>query len=280
MANVPRDGIDLPSPRPRTRARLLDVARDLPPVERWTPGVEWTPWPGLDTQGAAVDCDTVFDKEPREFGALDEQPAFVLYDSLICSTLGLQLSTIGRLLNENLDPDGFLSATLAAELESGALSGGASLASAAAVVTSAASSLPLAFALLEDHLASVLHGGLGVIHLTPGLYAIAVALGLVDPATSLTPTGHTVIGDAGHTGAVTPSDGEAAGEGEKWIYATGDVWYATSGVKGILTTEGGDGGAVYVPQNKNRPLAERYAILVFDQNLVGAALVDYATSTD
>lgn len=279
MANVPRDGIDLPSPRPRTRARLLDVARDLP-SGRWAQGVEWTPWPGLDTQGDTVDCDTVFDKEPREFDELDDQPAFILWDSLQCSTLGYRLSTIAGLLFENLDPDGFLSATLADELESGERSGGASLASTATVVTSAASPLGLAFALLEDHLASVLYGGLGVIHLTPGLYSIAMALGLVDPTTSTTATGHAVIGDAGHSGAVEPADGDAPGDGEKWIYATGDIWYQTSELKGILTTEGPDGGAVYALKNKNRPLAERYAILVFDQNLVGAALVSYAESTD
>lgn len=276
MANVPNDGIDLPSPRPRTRGRLVDVAMPIPGFSgRWA-GVEWLPWPGVDDNRDGVLCETVYDKTPRDLPELENQPAFLLWDALTCSTLGISLSTLGRLLTENVTD--FLSATLAMELESGTGSGGASLASTANVVTSAAVPLKVAMAMLEDHLGSALHGGLGVIHLTPGLFTLAIADGLVDETTHKTPTGHDVIGDAGHTGVVDPADGGAVGEGERYIYASGDIWYATSAVKGVLTVESEDAAPVYIPQNDNRPLVERYGLIVFNQDLVGAALVDYETS--
>lgn len=276
MANVPNDGIDLPSPRPRTRGRLVDVAMPIPDFASRFSGVEWLPWPGVEDNRDEVLCETVYAKDPRDLPELQNQPAFLFWDALTCSTLGISLSTLGRFLNENVTD--FLSATLALELESGTGSGGASLASTADVVTSAAVPLKVAMALLEDHLGSVLHGGLGVIHLTPGLFTLAVSEGLVDGDTHKTPTGHDVIGDAGHTGLVDPADGGAPGTNEKYIYASGDIWYATSAIKGVTMIESEDAAPVYIPQNDNRPLVERYGLIVFNQDLVGGALVDYETS--
>lgn len=277
MANVRADGIDLPSPQPRTTARLLDVAESIPGFDSRFGDKEWLPWPGVEANTDAVLCETIYTKTPRDLPELQNQPAFLLWDSLTCSTLGIRLSTLARLLGENVTD--FLSATLAAELESAAGSGGASLASTAVIVSGTATSLAVAFAMLEDHLGTVLHGGLGVIHLTPGLFTLAVASGLVDADTHKTPTGHDVIGDAGHTGDVAPAAGGAPGAGEKWIYASGDIWYETSAIKGVLEVSEEDAAPVYVLQNDNRPLAERYGLIVFNQDLVGAALVDYALST-
>lgn len=276
-AGIAAEPIDLPSPRPRTRGRLLDVARDLD-VARWA-GVEWLPWPGADVQTDAVDCDVVYAKDARVLPDLEDQPAFLLWDALKCSTAGIRLSTLARFLGENLADDGFLSATLGAELESADGSGGNSLANTATVVSATAQKLGTAIALLEDFLASTLHGGLGVIHLTPGLFAVGAGMYYeLEGEIWRTATGHAVIGDAGHTGEEPPTGQAAPGTDQRWIYASGDIWYATSAVKGVVTATEPDAGAVYVLQNDNRPLAERYGILVFDPNLVGAVLVDYSDS--
>lgn len=284
MPTIPFHDITLPfQPRPRPRGMLIHVARDLDAAmfkegdaDRTGLGATTLPWGEIVISGDDVTCETVYDKQPRELPDVIEQPAFMMFDSLICSTLGLELSTIGSRLRTNLTE--FISAFLAHELVTADLSGGIGLIGNATyaplIVTSTAVSLAIALSDLQTSLNTVQPGARFTFHLTPGLLDIAVAYGyaaLVDGHFE-TPTGHIVIGDAGQDGTETPEGGTAVAAGESWIYASGDIYYRTTPIKGVIETAE-DGGAVYIPQNKNRPLVERTALLLFDPNVLAAAKV-------
>lgn len=289
MAIGARLDINTPKMRSRSRSTLLSVAEVLPTdrdgVDRLGAGVEWLPWPSIEPTHEEADCDTTYSKTVRSLPALAEQEPFLVWDRFECSTAGPPLSWLAEITARGIDDEGFLSAQIAMELESGTHSGALDLTGEADVVAASAVGLDVALARLEDYLASASGAGrpgmLGVIHLTPALLTIAVGDGLVE-ADSMgvwrTPTGHAVIGDAGHTGQVAPAAGSAPGDDEAWIYATGEVWYAVSSLKGVTRSDDGDGGAVYVIKNKNQPLVERYGIVLFDPNTVAAALVTIAAS--
>ncbi len=287
MATGTRHDIDLPLQRARTRAQLLNVARPIPAselvrdgVNRFATGVEWSTWPEIDATLQPAECDTVYNKTATEFSAdLPTQPAFVVWQRLSTSMICGTSSRAGAFLRASFTD--FLSPIFASELETAAGSEGLGLVGDATypptIVASTAVSLAVALARLEDYLAqdSGYPGMRGVIHLTPGLLTLAVAEGLVEPEGDhfVTPTGHVVIADAGHTGEATPYGGTAVSTGEVWIYATGDIWWASSAIKGVMEIEDPDGGSFYMPHNEDRPLAEMYGLIVFDPNILAAAKV-------
>lgn len=280
-------------PQARTRATLLSVAQPIPDSQlvrggtnRMAAGATWLPWPDIIVNRDNNDCETVYAKDERDLPALAVQPSFLLWDRLQCSTAGLGLDMLVDMTAQGLDE--FVSAQFGLELEDAAGSGGIGLIGNAtytpAVTSGTAIPLRLALAHLEAYLALQAGAGKpglrGVIHLTPGLLGMAVADMYVEwrDGSYQTASGHRVIGDAGHTGAPAPHGQSAAGTDEAWIYATGDIMYATMRMDGVTTVDQDDGGVVYVARNKNRPLIERVGLIVFDPNVLGAALVDIATS--
>lgn len=288
--------INLTGPDLRQRGRLLSVARPIPlstsaasrPEIRWPEGVTWLPYGDGNISTDAAECDFTYDKVARSLPGVAAQPAFLLYDALTCSTLSSSVAMLAERLRKNLgagNEEGvYTSAAFAAELETGsASSADISLTGSATypptIVSDVAVNLALAIHGLEQHLADVLHGGEGVLHLTPGLLTIAVADGLVEwrDGQYRTPTGHVVVGDAGHGGATAPEGGTAAVGGESWIYATGPVWYLMGATKGIESSVDGD-TQVYLLRNENRPLVERYGIVVFDPETLGAVKASNAAS--
>lgn len=294
-AAVYHDIDTLPAPEARTRGTLLSVARPIPleqlqrnGANRMLAGVTWTPWPDVIVNRAAVGCDEVYTKDARDVPGLASQAPFLLWDRLQCSTAGLEISWLADALRLGLYD--LLSAQFALELEDAAGSGGIGLVGNATytptVVASGAVGLDVAIAELEGYLAE--QGGAGkpgmrgVIHLTPGLLTIALADGLIEwmDGRYCTATGTVVIGDAGHTGQDTPHGQSAAGSGQAWIYATGDVFWAVGQSPNFTVTDptDPDGGPVYVGQNKNRPLDERAGLVVFDPNVLGTALVTVGSS--
>jgi hypothetical protein len=265
---------------------LVHVARDLDAGlfaegggDRTGLGAEWLPWGDITILGDDITCETTYDKNPRELPAVVDQPAFMMFDSLICSTLGISLSALASRLRTNIDD--FISAFLTRELITAALSGGIGLQGnvtyAPLITTSTAVSLPIALGNLQTSLNTVQPGARFTIHLTPGLLDTAAGLGLVHEVGNHheTATGHIVIGDPGQLGTDTPQGGSAIAAGQAWIYASGDIYYRTTAATGV-TELAEDGGAVYVPQNKNRPLIERKGLLLFDPNVLAAAKVTLA----
>lgn len=292
-ANTVRHAIDtLPMPEGRDRATLLSVARVLPGdmVDRVVGGgVEWVPWPDVAANHVAVGCDETYDKTAREVPSLVAQAPFAIWDRVQCSTAGLELPWLADAVGMGIDR--FVSAQYAMELEDPTDTNGVGLTGNVtyppAVVTSSASSLGVALAELEGYLAEQGGGGKpgmrGVIHLTPGLLVLAVGEGYVEFRDGYyrTPTGHLVVADAGHTGTAAPYGQSAPSSGSAWIYATGDVFYALGSMGGlsVMDPTDADGGPVYVAQNKMAPLGERMGLVVFDPNVLGAALVDLSASS-
>lgn len=282
--------IDINPPvRPVTRERgtLLAAAAIIPDEafvrdgdeRRWPYGVTWLPWGTGNISTDASDCDVVYDMVARELPDVVIQPAFLLYDALTCSTLGPSIDLLAERVFANLDV--YASAAFAAELETATQSGGVGLVGNAtytpAVASASAVSLRVGFSNLEDHLADVLHGALGVIHLTPGLLTLALADSLIEfrDGQYRTATGHAVVGDAGHDGTAAPHGRGGASAGEKWVYATGPVLYREGDIRGITSDVDGD-TQVYLLHDDNRPLATRAGVVAFDPATIGAALVTVA----
>lgn len=280
-------------PRPRTRGTLLSVAREIPAEQltsrdtyRLGAGIEWTPWPSIVAAREAIDCDVVYDKsEVRAVPELVAQDPFLLWDRIGCSTGGLDLDWLVEAARQGLDD--YVTVALAAELETASGSGGFGLVGNATyqpeIVNSTAEKLALAIARLEEYLAgSKWAGALGVIHLTAGLLTLAQEIGIVEwrDGAYRTATGHAVVGDAGHTGSLAPYGESSAGTDEAWIYATGDVWYALGTIPSLDDPTDPDGGPVYVGRNQNEPLLERIGLVVFDPEVLAAALVDLTSSSE
>ncbi len=87
-----------------------------------------------------------------------------------------------------------------------------------------------------------------------------------------TKQGHKVVADSGYVDMPQPA-GAASGVNEEWIYATGPMWYASSGLK--LTGDAPTDVFNY-RVNEVRQWLEGYGIFVFDPCPVTAVLVTYA----
>jgi len=292
-ANVYHDIDTFLRPRPRTRGTLLSVAREIPRdqlvrngVDRTLAGVEFTPWPASARTREPANCDTVYDKSTiREVDDTVAQPSFLMWDRIECSTGGLELDWLVDAALQGLDD--YVTVALALELED-PNSGGFGLRGNATytptVGSATAEPIAVAIARLEEYLAgSKWAGAMGVIHLTPALLTLAAAAEVImwDPSAGsmgayVTPTGHCVVGDAGHLGSAAPQGQSGAGTDEAWIYATSDVWYALGSTSPLSITQAGtpDEAVRYMGRNKNRPLLERAGLVVFDPNVLGATLAD------
>ena len=280
--------INLPGPMGRERGTLLSAMQPIPPdelvarnVTRGWFGVEWLPWGTGNISVDAIDCDVVYDFSARELPDLLVQPAFLMWDALKCSTLSSESEWLRGRVVDNLNV--YASAAFAAELSTGTASGGLAISGDATytptIISATAVDVGRGIAELEDHLADVLHGAIGMIHLTPGLLALAVGDGYVEwrDGQYRTPSGHVVVGDAGFDGTATPFGSTAATSAQAWIYATSMVWYAISGINttDILTDDQHDTDILH---NLNRPIAKRYGLLTWDPSATGAIKVTFASS--
>lgn len=286
--------IDLPGPRPRPgkRGTLLQHAREIPADElvadgnnRLTAGITWLPWGDIDLRTEAIGCNVVYSKEARDLPHDMYQAAFLIYDALTCNNLSGMLDELWRRLDVNFGVG--LSAAFARQLEFAA-DGGLGLQGASNYdadgtdyvpngAGGSAVSLRVAMNNLEMYLATRLMNGTGMIHMTPGLFALAVAdeLAVWDGTDFRTATGHIVVGDAGHTGLSTPSGGAQGTAAAPWIYATGDVWWAVKAVPKLEEAESGNGYQL-IKRNIDRPMFEVAGLLAFDPTVLGAARVTVA----
>lgn len=275
--------IDLPGPRPRTRGILTDAARLIPNselnaagVDRMPAGVTWLPWGAVVLTSEEANCTVVYEKEARDLPAVVYQPAFLVYDSLQCGTLSGMMNELWDRLAVNFRVG--LSAALATQLATAA-QGGIGLIGNATYVPGggATSSLRVAINSAENYLASKLLDSIGLIHLTPGLLALAVADYLVewDGSVYRTATGTIVVGDAGHTGIVTPQGMAIGTAAAPWIFATGDVWYSVREIPKRMEAETGEGYTL-IRKNLERPLAELFGLVAFDPNVLAAFKVTVA----
>lgn len=123
-----------------------------------------------------------------------------------------------------------ISAAIARELLTGATTGNPSLSSEAKQVVAAATPVGEVLYVLEDLMAAY-DGMRFTIHTSPGVFELLIAeydIAQDDRETAedpnrlpfRTPTGHIVVGDAGHDGSVPP-EGSTTSASSEWIFAHG-----------------------------------------------------------
>ena len=210
--------IELPL-RKRTRGLLIDTADRIPNSVRWLAGVTLRPWGCSGFVPADADyCDFESD-ELDDFFDVGENPvfdAFDIYNTESCSTLDSDISVLNARVETRWGV--MVSEQVAARLN-------LELAARATVATTGPVNTSILIAKAEEQLALTIHGGLGMVHMSPAVLSMVVAEGSVDLRDGmwLTPGGHVVVADAGHTG-IEPT-GETLLDGTEWVYTTGAVLF-------------------------------------------------------
>ena len=291
-------GVDL-----RPNALLVNTAWEIPAeafikgrVDRMGAGVRFIPWGcngivlhneelctylkvGTDVDG---NYEPTFD-ELIANGFEDEvfNKAFSLIDAVACSSIDTTHEVLRARVAARLEL--MASEGLATELlygysrsavGSGDLAGeGAhTLPGDAIVVTAADTSLASALIAAEEFLATKLHGGIGMVHVSPGILSSLVTAGSVrlDDGYWVTGTGHRVVADAGYVNMPPPTGESDAGVAQHWIYATGPVWYRIddSQSHGAPNQE-----SMTLPHNDEFALTARKAVFAYDPCSVGAVSV-------
>lgn len=205
----------------RTSGLLVDAAERIPNTVRWQAGVS------LESSGCAGL--NVYDPNFCDYDALNyasfiepgPPPAFEPFEILkqrYCTALDTDIITMNdRFLR---DWEVMASEALAGRLE-------AELAARSHVVTTGPVSTSLVVASAEQALASTLHGGIGMVHMSPAALAM-VSERLVRRGDDwFTPGGHVVVSDAGHLGLESPPLHSTPANTE-WIYTSGPVKYGLS----------------------------------------------------
>lgn len=278
MAHAPLV-IDLPGLERRPYGLLLDASPEIPASElqgmRWLlAGVTWMAFDCSNIETTTEDGCTAL--EPLDFDrgfgdSIEAQQTFMLWDAIRCSDLSVDASVLRGRVEMKLTV--LASAGVASELMTGAASAGHAFVSDALSLGNTAETLRVGFAKLEAHLASKLHGAVGMIHVPPGVLTLALADSLVMGVNGLfrTATGHIVVGDAGYTGTATPDGATAANSSQAWLYASGIVRHAITDIQGLREAEEN-----LIERNTESFYGHRYGIVAYDPCAVGAVKVTVA----
>lgn len=272
------------APPLRTEATFLDVAYPMP--GEWTDrggvnrslgaGLAFVPWGVPVITVTKLECsEDEAETVPHGFETAVVQLPFRLTNGVTCTSLstttGAELRDAALTQLRQIE-----SAAFAQQLVDATTTNSAGLASTATVVVGAtAVAVSRAFARLEDFLATRLFNSIGFIHVSPGVFALAVAAEVVILRDGMwqTATGHLVIADAGYADMAAPT-GQAQQQPEsKWIYASGPVWFSksrTDDIEGANTA----GAAFNFAHNDHEAFTESYGVLAFDPETVGAVRVD------
>lgn len=206
--------------RKRPSGLLIDVADQIPNSVRWKAGVTFEPW---GCQGfTAVDADYCdFDSDPLDDAfTADAAPvfdAFQVYGTETCTTLDTDIAHLNARLDARWSV--MVSEQVAARLQD-------ELVARSTVASTGPLNSYELVAMAEQILATSLHGGVGLLHVSPAMLTVLVSTETVigSPSTGYTTAnGHQVVADPGHTGL--PPDGETAPAGTEWAYVTGPVLY-------------------------------------------------------
>jgi hypothetical protein len=276
--------------------RLLDVIPRLPAIAgnpmRWIEGVTWEPWPcralTVDNEQACDAAGQPVALVPAECEPHVGQASFRISDAMKFTTLDPAVDGMQGQLEARYNMQ--VSATFAHELLSGDGSGGMSLASEATPPNGQAFADPAlspweGLSVLEEEIAERLQGGVGYIHVSPGILSRFVSGGVLHlNAVGMweTPAGNIVITDAGYINPPHPdAGGGASGSGTDWVYASGPVWFESTAPifvgTGMQTFEG-NSARPGTPWDRNVVLQylNGYGILVFDPCPVTAVLIGFS----
>jgi hypothetical protein len=272
------------APLLRTQGTFLDVAYPMPGT--WTDregvnrvfgaGLTFVPWGVPEVTVVQLHCaDDEDEVVPHGFEDAVTQLPFRLVNGVTCTSLS---TTTGAELRDAALAQlrQIQSAAFAIQLVNPGDTNALGFAETAELaVDGSAVTVHRAFARLEEYLAAHLINGLGFIHVSPGVLALAMREGVVKFMDGgwQTATGHLVIADAGYSNATQPT-GQSAGTAEsKWIYASGPVWYSKSDTDDIAGANTG-GAAFNFAHNDHEAFTEVYGVVAFDPETVGAARVD------
>ncbi len=167
------------------------------------------------------------------------------------------------------------SLALVSELVTAAASGGVGFADVAAApgIPFGDPATPVwnALAVLEAELAERIGQRVGFIFLPPGLLAQAIgSYGLTrEGDTWRTPCGNVVVVDGGFCDVAPPTGELASGAGEDWVYASGEVFYASASLP--LKSDNPD-----IVRNMAHLFEQQVGILLFDVGSVTAVLASYS----
>lgn len=309
--------INPPGVEPVPRGRLLDAIPTIVPhgaingdrevEERWAvAGVTWQPEPCQALFSMDVNVCARIDHTdiPHVCEAAITQTAFSVYEAFYGSALEYSPEALAAIALSRITVK--LSAAFATELITANISGANGLALSKSATQPPAltfgTTAPLyrALPILENELAARLRGGKGIIHMPPGMLEQAVyqcEVELNADGVFETPVGNLVVADAGYVNMAKPVGSATAGTPgtTDWVYASGMVRYAKSG---IISVDGGNIGSSLTNYTgrenltgidpaqssfKSRDAMIRYfdvlGILIFDPCPVTAALVTYSENS-
>lgn len=296
--------VTMPTPSPRPFGLLVGTATlltgddgfNVEGRDRLGLGVKYQPWGCAPLTAGNSDCDAqaVFNQGGNPYdsaGDLDGtyssltkadavgsipdeviQPAFLVVDGLACSTLSFpDLNMLGVPLTNRLRARMrlLMSRMLTMELITGWASQGISLNSEATTLAASTSMDDVAQA-IEGHLASVLLGQQGTVHIPPALLHQAMDIGwvhLIDGSLR-TGTGHKVIADAGNLG--DPDDPTESAPSTWTIFGSGEVYYRVGDT--VQLWDIGDDTFNWETNIRER-LVEARAQLLFDPCSVGSTVL-------
>lgn len=203
--------------RKRPYGLLLDAANEID--GRWEAGVTFQPWGcnGLSSTDAdycdfdAADLDDAF-----SFSSAPKFNAFEVYGTETCTSLDADIEVINGRLTARWGV--MVSEQFASRLQD-------ELVTRAAVGSTGPLNSSELVGAADQSLAASLHGGLGLLHVSPGVLVTLVANEAVRWSDGgwVTPSGHDVVSDPGHTG-LAPT-GQSTPTNTEWTYVTGPVVY-------------------------------------------------------
>lgn len=274
-----------PRPLPRQWATALTTYlpldgpewnADAKGVFRWLNGVRFLPFGCEKAVGVTFDPCVLRTTEYEEgFGDEVSFGPFMAEVAIECSTLGSSREELMAWVIAHTEVS--RSSIMGAQVEHSEFNtSNPSLASEAQNVSNADQSLMGAVIAIEDALADLLDGGMGMIHMTPGLFAAYAAGGGCRydiTGKPMTPTGHYVVADAGYLG-VSPATNTVVA-GQKWIYGSGPVFarYAP-----LLNFTALPNEEIDFTRNNRLVQAIQPGIAIFEPCSVVAALIDTSDS--
>lgn len=213
------------------------------------------------------------------------QKAFRFADALRCSTLSSDWEELERRVGGRMDL--MESEALALQLNRGwattpvaggeyAGEGDHSLQSDTvangSTLTPPTASIENSMIMLDEWLARRLHGGRGLIHVSPGILSniMGQSGGKLIDGQLVTATGHRIVADAGYADMWGPGASAPPASDRRWVYASGPVWYQTGFDKDYRDD------SLVTTRNELRALSEKFGILLYDPCTVAAVLVDLA----
>jgi hypothetical protein len=279
---------------PRPKATLMTTLDMLPEevisqrvqgrdqiVPRWMQGVTFQSVGNEPLRRIAASlCEPSELKEAREPGMIYSFDPFVVYDAQQASLICSDLNRVEQDMEQRYPS--MVSAQIANELMAGGVRVQAgednhSLSSAAALVAGGPYRPNDALALLEQAAADFLHGGQGVIHITPRGFSY---LNFFDQAEMIdmrwnTSQGHLIVADAGYEG--TEPEANFTGpdapniDADEWWYISGSVFYTLTEFVPI----GAPDERIDYELNKLTSIEEATALVIFDPGTVVAVPVCY-----